>query len=59
MEFKVDFFFISFSDVLAVYKKNIRIVSVQFFFDGIQVHVDLLWTYESKALGSQWISGGN
>ena len=38
----MDFFFISFSDVLAVYKKNIRIVSVQFFFDGIQVHVDLL-----------------
>ncbi|XP_073233965.1 multidrug and toxin extrusion protein 1-like isoform X2 [Porites lutea] len=28
--------FTSSSDVLAVYKKNIRIVSVQFFFDGIQ-----------------------
>ena len=48
--------FISFSDVLVVYKRNILIVSVMFFFDGIQVHVTvcLLSTDQCKAFGNKF-----
>ena len=48
--------FISFSDVLVVYKRNIHIVSIMFFFDGIQVHVTvcLLYTDQCKALGNKF-----
>ena len=45
--------FISFSHVLVVYKRNIRIVMFLFFFDGIQVYVCLLRTDPCIALANK------
>lgn len=40
VQLKLSFFFsFSCSDVLAVFKKNIRIVAAFYFFDGIQVMI--------------------